>query len=178
MPTPTTPHPLNSSLPPWYLMHSKTPSPSLAPSHLLRHTLVGVEAVGKLLAMLVARVVRQHLLARGALEGLEAGFALDCLGCGVLSCQFVSTCDFSPDNWRVFGCGGLTDLICDFASLGPLSPLRSRFCCALCNVLDVPLYAPRQVECEDGVLGSVTHGEGCVWLTDQLLVVSSEAGVW
>ena len=120
-------------------MHSKTQSPSLTPLHLLGHALVGVEAVGKLLAVLVARVVRQHLLARRALERLEAGFALDCLGCGVLSCWL--SVRLSPG---ILACRGLTDLICDFASLGPLSPLRSRFCCALCDVLDfgAPLRAP------------------------------------
>lgn len=34
--------------------------------------------------MLVGSVVGQHLAARGALEGLEAGFALDGLGGGIL----------------------------------------------------------------------------------------------
>jgi hypothetical protein len=44
---------------------------------LFHSALVGVEAVLELLAVLVACVVGKHLAARGALEGLEAGFALD-----------------------------------------------------------------------------------------------------
>jgi hypothetical protein len=51
---------------------------------LFRNTLVGVEAVGKLLAVLVRSVVRKHLLAGGALEGLEARLALDALRRDVL----------------------------------------------------------------------------------------------
>jgi hypothetical protein len=58
---------------------SRTPS-----RRLFRNAVVGVEAVGELLAVLVGGVVRQHLLARRALERLEAGFALDGLGRGVL----------------------------------------------------------------------------------------------
>jgi hypothetical protein len=46
---------------------------------LFRNTLVGVEAVGELLAVLVRSVVRKHLLAGGALESLEARLALDAL---------------------------------------------------------------------------------------------------
>jgi hypothetical protein len=46
--------------------------------------LVGVETVLELLAVLVARVVGKHFAACGALEGLEASFALDCLRGGVL----------------------------------------------------------------------------------------------
>jgi hypothetical protein len=77
-----TPHHAPSS---WYLSLIKVAH--LAPSHpLFRLSLVRVEAVGKLLAVLVGRVVREHLLARCALEGLEAGFALDGLGRGVLTC--------------------------------------------------------------------------------------------
>ena len=33
--------------------------------------------------------------------------------------------------YRIAGQGDLTDFSCDLASLGPASPLRSRFCCAL-----------------------------------------------
>jgi hypothetical protein len=51
---------------------------------LFRLTLALVEAVRKLLAMLVTRMVRQHLLTRGTLECLEASFALDRLGRDVL----------------------------------------------------------------------------------------------
>jgi hypothetical protein len=51
---------------------------------LFRLSLVRVEAVGELLAVLVRSVVGKHLLARCALEGLEARFALDGLGRGVL----------------------------------------------------------------------------------------------
>jgi hypothetical protein len=69
-------------------------------SPLLRNTLVGVEAVGKLLAVLVACMIRKHLLARGALECLEAGFALDGLGRGVLG-NIVSS--FSGLLWCVVG---------------------------------------------------------------------------
>ena len=47
---------------------------------LFRHAIGSVEAVGKLLAVLVRRMVGQHLLARGSLERLETGFALDGLG--------------------------------------------------------------------------------------------------
>jgi hypothetical protein len=53
-------------------------------SRLFRLTLALVEAIRKLLAVLVAGMVCQHLLARGALERLEASFALDGLGRGVL----------------------------------------------------------------------------------------------
>ncbi|KAH7091332.1 hypothetical protein FB567DRAFT_272228 [Paraphoma chrysanthemicola] len=52
--------------------------------HLFRNAIRRLKAVGKLLAVLIARVVGQHLLARGALERLEACFALDGLCCGVL----------------------------------------------------------------------------------------------
>lgn len=51
---------------------------------LFRDAIVGVEAIGELLAVLIRRVVGQHLLARGPLEGLEAGFALDGLRGGIL----------------------------------------------------------------------------------------------
>lgn len=56
--------------------------PIIAP--LFGDTLVRIEAVRKLLAVLVARMIDQHLLARCALERLEASFALDVLGRGVL----------------------------------------------------------------------------------------------
>jgi hypothetical protein len=49
-----------------------------------RGALVGVEAILELLAVLIARVVGKHLAACGALEGLEASFALDGLRGGVL----------------------------------------------------------------------------------------------
>ena len=51
---------------------------------LFRSALVGVEAILELLAVLVARVVGEHLAACGALESLEAGFALDRLRGDVL----------------------------------------------------------------------------------------------
>jgi hypothetical protein len=83
-----------------------------------------LETVGKLLAVLVGGVVGQQLLARGALEGLEAGFALDGLRRGILR-RVVSMAHRKARG------AGRTDLIWDLASLGPASPLRSRFCCAL-----------------------------------------------
>ena len=43
-----------------------------------------IEAVGELLAVLVRGVFGEQLAACGALEGLEAGLALDGLGGGVL----------------------------------------------------------------------------------------------
>ena len=52
---------------------------------LFHNTLVGVEADVELLAVLVGSVIGKHLAARGALERLEAGFALDGLGVGVLA---------------------------------------------------------------------------------------------
>ena len=52
---------------------------------LFHNTLVGVEADVELLAVLVGCVIGKHLAARGALECLEAGFALDGLGGGVLA---------------------------------------------------------------------------------------------
>lgn len=58
--------------------------PDMLASGLFRNTVSCVEAVGKLLAVLVGRVIGQHLLACGALERLEAGFALDSLGSGIL----------------------------------------------------------------------------------------------
>lgn len=53
---------------------------------LFGHTLVGVEAVTKVLAVLVGGVVGEHLAAGGALKGLEAGLALDRLCGRVLVC--------------------------------------------------------------------------------------------
>ena len=56
--------------------------------YLLGDALVSVEAVAKVLAVLIRGVVGEHLAAGGALEGLEAGFALDGLGgCVLLRCQ-------------------------------------------------------------------------------------------
>ena len=52
---------------------------------LFHNTLVGVEADVELLAVLVGCVVGKHLTARGALECLEAGLALDGLGGSVLA---------------------------------------------------------------------------------------------
>lgn len=51
---------------------------------LFRDTLVGVEAVGELLAVLVRSVLRKQFLAGGALERLEARLALDGLRRGIL----------------------------------------------------------------------------------------------
>jgi hypothetical protein len=61
---------------------SRTSCSIIAPLFCL--SLVRVEAVGELLAVLVRRMVSKHLLARCALEGLEARFALDGLSRGVL----------------------------------------------------------------------------------------------
>lgn len=47
---------------------------------LFRNTVFGVEAVGELLAVLVCGVFGEQLAVCGALEGLEAGLALDGLG--------------------------------------------------------------------------------------------------
>jgi hypothetical protein len=55
------------------------------PDSLFHNTLVFVEADTKVLAVLVGCVVGKHLTARGALESLEAGLALDRLGGGVLA---------------------------------------------------------------------------------------------
>jgi hypothetical protein len=52
---------------------------------LFHNTLISVEADVKLLAVLVGCVIGKHLAARGALECLEASFALDRLGGGVLA---------------------------------------------------------------------------------------------
>jgi len=52
---------------------------------LFRNAVVGVEAVGEGLAVLVIGVVGQHLAAGGALEGLETSLALDCESGGVLA---------------------------------------------------------------------------------------------
>lgn len=57
---------------------------------LFRNTVVGVEAVGELLAVLVRGVFGEELAVCGALERLEAGLALDGLSGGVL--QVISTC--------------------------------------------------------------------------------------
>lgn len=46
-------------------------------ARLFRNTILRIEAVSELLAMLIRGVVGKHFLARGALESLEAGFALD-----------------------------------------------------------------------------------------------------
>ena len=51
---------------------------------LFRHTVVGVEAVNKLFAVLVCGMFGKELAVCGALKGLEAGLALDGLGGGVL----------------------------------------------------------------------------------------------
>jgi hypothetical protein len=51
---------------------------------LFHNTLILVEANTKVLAVLVGGVIGKHLTARGALERLEAGFALDGLGGSVL----------------------------------------------------------------------------------------------
>jgi hypothetical protein len=52
---------------------------------LFHNTLVLVEADSEVLAVLVGCVVGKHLATRGALEGLEAGLALDRLGGSVLA---------------------------------------------------------------------------------------------
>lgn len=57
---------------------------------LFSNAVVGIEAVSKLLAVLVRGVFGEQLAVCGALEGLEAGLALDGLGGSVLCA--VSTC--------------------------------------------------------------------------------------
>jgi hypothetical protein len=104
--------------------HANKSRASRPDSRLFRNTVVGVKAVGELLAVLVRGVVGKHLLAGGALEGLEAGFALDGLGRGVL----VTSVSIAPGVLRRNSRTAFSWLL---ASLGPLSPLRSRFCCAL-----------------------------------------------
>ena len=49
-----------------------------------RYTVVGIEAVREVLAVLIRGVFHKHLAVRGALEGLEAGLALDRLGSRIL----------------------------------------------------------------------------------------------
>jgi hypothetical protein len=109
---------------PWYLYLSLTETQPRSPGILFRSTVGSLKAVGELLAMLVGSVVRKQLLARGALEGLEAGFALDGLGRGVLHGHG------QHRRGARSGRCGRTDLIWLLAT-GPESPLRSRFCCAL-----------------------------------------------
>jgi hypothetical protein len=87
-------------------------------------TVVGVEAVLEILAVLVRGVVAEHLAVRRALERLEARLALDSLGGGVLHAASVQLVDVRVLFLR-------TAFSWLFASLGPASPLRSRFCCAL-----------------------------------------------
>lgn len=48
------------------------------------NTISGLEAVLKVLRVLVCGVLAEHLAVGGALEGLEASLALDGLGSGVL----------------------------------------------------------------------------------------------
>jgi hypothetical protein len=69
-------------------LYSAITSASSPADRLFRLTLALVEAIRKLLAVLVAGMVCQHLLARGALERLEASFALDSLRRGVLYTSF------------------------------------------------------------------------------------------
>lgn len=76
---------------------------------LFRNTVVGVEAVGELLAVLVRGVFGEQLAVCSALEGLEAGLALDALGGGVL--DMISTCaqgkgnsaTLSSNIWKSYG---------------------------------------------------------------------------
>ncbi len=58
--------------------------------HLFCNTVFGVEAVGELLAVLVRGVFGEELAVCGTLEGLEAGLALDSLGCRIL--LLISVC--------------------------------------------------------------------------------------
>lgn len=67
-------------------------SPPRLGARLFGHTLALVEAVAEVLAVLVGGVVCQHLLARGALEGLKARLALDGLRRGVL-CLVSAACN-------------------------------------------------------------------------------------
>jgi hypothetical protein len=83
--------PITSSTPSKPLQY--TPSASSGhPLRLFRNTVVGVEAVIKLLAVLVRGVFGEQLAVCGALKGLEAGLALDSLGGGVLCA--ISNCAY------------------------------------------------------------------------------------
>jgi hypothetical protein len=68
----------------WYLMLVSIRWHARIAGQLLCDTLVSVEAVLELFAVLVGGVVGEHLAARGALKGLEARLALDRLGGDVL----------------------------------------------------------------------------------------------
>lgn len=70
-------------------------------SRLFRNTILGVEAVGKLLAVLVRGVFGEQLTVRGALEGLEARLALDGLGCGVLRMISICACLKVASLWLI-----------------------------------------------------------------------------
>lgn len=59
--------------------------------HLFRDTVVGTEAVGEGLAVLVGGVLLEHLASHGALERLEALLALDGEGGGILG-GAISSC--------------------------------------------------------------------------------------
>jgi hypothetical protein len=114
---------VNSPLGPWYLMLANhTCRPSLVSLRLFHDALVGVEAVAEVFGVLVRGVVGQHLAAGGALERLEARLALDALRRDVLVLRQL----WLPR--MVFA--GRTVFSWLFA-VGPASPLRSRFCCAL-----------------------------------------------
>lgn len=68
------------------LFRCKRPaSSSHARWRLFGNTVLGLEAVHELLAVLVRGVLGEKLAVCGALKGLEAGLALDGLGGGVLS---------------------------------------------------------------------------------------------
>lgn len=74
-----------------------TPPAQPQPAVLFRDAVRCLKAVRKLLAVLIACVIRQHLLARGALERLEARFALDGLRGGVLETLLVTSHTTRPN---------------------------------------------------------------------------------
>lgn len=90
---------------------------------LLNDTVFGVEAVLEVLGVLVGGVLDEQLARGGALEGLEARLALDGLCAGVLRPR--------KQTYMMVRAVIHTDFSWLFASLGPLSAARSRFCCAL-----------------------------------------------
>jgi hypothetical protein len=120
---------------------------------LFRNTIVGVEAVGELLAVLVRGVFGKQLAVCSALEGLEAGLALDALGGGVL--YMISKCahskgvsaTLSSNIWRSYGFQLRLGL------LGPSIALAVAL--LLCSTM--LLVLPRCFFCRNAVLRSVAH---------------------
>lgn len=130
-------------------------------SCLFGNTLVGVEAVAKVLAVLVACVISEHLAAGGSLEGLEARLALDRLGRGVL----VTGSAFNLVNDGVIGSHGRNKVnIRLSADSSPPWDLNHP-----CDHASAVLYNPRSVYAPVSIRKSLT------WLRYplcRLLVVS------